>query len=316
MMILSLLFFVSNPTVPIYEIGKIVARVSSYGNHSILRPKAMTKMDDILAVFDQDYQVWILSASGEIRSVFGKKGAGPGEFSKFLQLYLETERVGVLHQRGSYGRLERFTLDGEYLDLRRTGTSIYVRGQETIGFRRIDKNVFSPIEVVWELDGKKVIISLGDHQDRAFSSKYKIVRCGNFTLIFSGHSIKRTIYYLLLDSQKGLIWDKGQIRLVDGRASLPKRHILKSMGPNASMPVVEGCTSSKEIGFVINEQAKSQDYRILRILDPQKRSWNAIRVNFGPQFTDLFFFQHIQGTLWAAYSESEELVFFHLQQID
>ena len=315
MVLLLINLFLADPTSPVnYVISEITAKVNGFGNSPIVRPKAIAKHGKWLAVYDKESRVWVLSSRGEVYSVFGRKGQGPGEFAQFQQLYLGDDTVEVLHRRGSYGRLEKFTYEGIYVNGERTGTSVYSRDHGTIAFRRVDRNVFSPIEVVWKINNKKEIFTLGDSEDRAFSSRYRIISRGDFSLVYSGHSVKRTIYFLLLNWQKETIWDKAQIRLLDKRVSLTEERFLQAMKPNASLPVVEGCTSSEELGFVINEHVRSQDYRILRILEPKTRTWRAIKVHFGPELNNLFFFQHIQGTRWMAFSDSDELVFFHLRE--
>lgn len=144
-----------------------------------------------------------------------------------------------------------------------------------------------------------------DHQlstnDRILSNGIKSRTMGDFILIHTTQSIQSAFQYRLFQvSSKKLILE-GQCALVDQRPSQARVKALQDPNPKRTVPVIRGSSVSSELGFVLTEHAIPENYRILRILGPDSRTWTSVQVQLEDgDLRDLWQFTHLKGSFWFA----------------
>jgi len=273
------------------------------------RPLAIVANGSV-AAFTQDYELLIFDG-GKAISV-GGQGQGPGEFQRgFRSLYFDREGIVVTHTSGT--RNDRFSREGALLESHKQPNR-FARlrsGDQLIEILSPPGNPMG-VDVIWQRgrDQDRQHLALGiAESDLVTHVGTKTLIGGETCLIYTDQSRERNYYYQVIDFQSGQIIAGGQERLIDSRIGEAERAIQRI--PNATVPVLEGCSYSPEFGFVLTEHTIPQDYRILRILNPQTGRMRTIKVIM-PRF-DVIFFQHLEGDSWMGYSESGDWIRFQLE---
>lgn len=101
----------------IYDSAGVLQQQWSMPDNSIGNPEGICRLQDgRIAVADTHYhRVVIFRADGEVDSMFGSEGNGPGEFVFPVAIAQDTDGTLFVGEYGDHQRIQRFTVAGEFL---------------------------------------------------------------------------------------------------------------------------------------------------------------------------------------------------------
>ncbi len=284
--------------------------VSGYGSARFAPPVAMVRDDDRLFILDGAYQLWFISTEGQALAIAGGKGKAPGKFDPiFRNLTVQEGQVKLYHDSGR--RIESFDRAGQLINSSiNTGTLTYVDAKNNIELSGAHPRDVSSVTLTWRHGGNTEIIPLmaEDESDRCPWRYCQMARTGDFAIIYTTLSLKKTIYYAVLNLAEGEIWDLGKLEMADPRSYPAELQRAAETRQDFSLPTLAGVTASDELGFVMTENTVAGDYRILQIMDPKTRSRRTVKLTCGPM-GDVAFAQHLSGKQWAGF-RGPQLTFF------
>ncbi|MDJ0840921.1 MAG: hypothetical protein QNK37_30705 [Acidobacteriota bacterium] len=295
-----------------------ISEIEGHGDEVTSPPNQIMVHNGIMAVLDRDQKIWLFSIGDTIsvRTVFGGKGKAPGQFLQAEHLYAQDGIICVVQDFGTRARIEKFNLEGDYLGVDHVQSAQFIDDRQRIFMTPKERHSFSPLSITWTYKEKETRLELGDPEDKTFVSRYQLVKLGSFFLIYSRHSVNRRIYYALLNGQRGEVWEQGYLVQAEKRRLAEFNRLRDSLQGLKTLPTLDGCTASEEIGFVFTEYTAADDYRMLQVLEPNTRKKRVLKMTYGDHYGNLTHFQHLRGSLWAAYSSADQWVFFHVKKVD
>jgi len=299
-----------------WRISNVEMRLEGNAHARFAPPVSMVRGAEGLVVMDSAYQLWFLSERGSVRTIAGGRGHGAGKLDPvFRNLFTRDDAVILLHDSGR--RMETYTATGShqssgvnkapltYLDA--DGSTLLLHGSH--------EHDAASVSLVWRRasGAESVPLMTADDEDRCPWLYCLAVRCGDYLLVTTTMSVKRTIHYVLLNWSAGQIWDVGKLALADPRKAPPAMREAIQARPDVSIPVVAGLTSGPETGIVLTESTLPGGFRMLRILDPERQSWRTMRLDLGG-LPDLTHAQPLGGNRWAGFAPGA-LIFFEMEPV-
>jgi hypothetical protein len=304
-------------SVPTITITKITHQFNSEGNQPVTQPKAVQYYKQHVFAFDSKSTfVWQIDPLGKTQEVIIKKGPGPGEIQQgFRNMYIDKDRLVLIDKQGY--RINYFDLNGVFYNLKPLLKPVTYKADDDwsllITFDDNDyKNFNKEIEQIRKFalrpmitDGKQ-IDRLGEDLSSDYipfhECEFKIFK--NWGLFYNKVGRLQIIRYTLWDLGSHEIMDKGTQLISDPNL------IVKGEG---CLQYVSGCTTYKDLGFVLTEERRSfySKFSAIKFYNPESRKWSTIKISFGDvvhwQFPS--FYTYLGDNRWCVFADDEFYVF-------
>lgn len=262
----------------------------------------------------KDCRLYQFSKNGELLSILGGKGDGPGDLLPHVQaLYPGFDGPEIIHQHG-YARTK--LLNGDLEKERLSDHSLYNNGVVKIGYSFMQANPTRPGTLTIHSRQGSESVPLCDDQSEniSFLDGIMVIASEKEVLVCNNMSVHHKFYYTIIDTVTGQIKGKGTTNQIDRASAARKSEFIKQKGPGLSAGLAAGGTFSKKYGFVLTERTSAiNEFTAIQMVNPESQDvqgWFVYPVGDH----NLSHFLHLYDETWVAYSDGK-LVIFELERM-
>lgn len=284
----------------------IEREVSFYKEHVTSMPLQVCRNEEKVVILDQDLRIWILDKWGNIETVFGGKGQGPGELqSPVTGIQVLQDTIMVFENQGS--NIELFDISGRWLDSKKdSGDIIWTDLSRKLQARaplQIKNGEYLPfsIQTVFTSDGKESELDFPGKDDRVLGSDLIARQRGKYVLVAGTQGVNNLIYYMVLDT----------LNETSEQGSFPTqiKRDAKKLPKNSTFKTIMGLTTSPEYGFLLTEAGTGKKV-YASAYKPESKKWHSFELDLsGLDMEYHGFLVHLETNRWMIWAE-DRWVFF------
>lgn len=261
-------------------------------------------------LLDVRRNLWLVAFDGSAVTLVAQKGqhpSGMGDWSRGIH-GTESDGFVVLTAGGMVGT--SFAADGTYLGVAKPGREcFFMKDSLLIDCKPTIPPIFGPEARVF-LAGKEQRYAVQEEPEKEKISLEDMRACplGDKVLLFN-RAGNLTLYTLVVSQGDGSLLARDASPLFDRRMKASHENLpAVAPGQFANLRFLGGAHACPDLGWVLTETSRDEEYRVIRVLDPSRYQWQAARVRYPAKFHALTDFRHLKGDQWACLAREKMVV--------